>query len=324
MSQSNETDTDSRSTDRRTMNYGKKKVAVYRTYASPLENVRTIPESPFDGRDNILFGLEVRVQFEGEEFLPSFSEADNSKVVATDSMKNFVLHQAGEYEGATPEGFLNFVGTEFLETYPHVEAVKMSAEEYPFDKRLVPGEDGFEPSDLVFRVSNDESAFGEVYLVRDDDGPRIEEQTSGLTGLELVKVKGNSFTGYVQDEYTTLPEREDRALYIALDVFWTYTDPADALGEEPQRYVPAEQVRDIAQVVFHEVDSNSIQDLIYRIGLRVLERYPQIESVSFEANNRTWLEVREDLKGDAKVLKEPPRPTGYQQFSMDRSDLEER
>lgn len=322
MSQGNEIDTDPQSTDQRTMNYGKEKVAVYRTYANPLENVRTIPESSFDGRDNILFGLEVRVQFEGEEFLPSFSEADNSKVVATDSMKNFVLHQAGEYEGATSEGFLHFVGREFLETYSHVEAVKMSAKEFPFDQRMVPGEDGFEPSDLVFRVSDDESAFGEVYLDRDGDGLRIKEQTSGVTGIELVKVKGNSFTGYIQDEYTTLPEREDRALYISLDILWTYSDPEDALGEEPQQYVPAEQVRDIAQVVFHEVDSNSIQDLIYQIGLRVLERYPQLKSVSFEANNRTWIEVREDLEGDAKVLREPPRPTGYQQFSMDRSDLE--
>ncbi|ADJ16570.1 factor-independent urate hydroxylase [Halalkalicoccus jeotgali] len=323
MSYNNETDTGRGGTDRRTMNYGKEQVAVYRTYANPLEGVRTIPESSFDGRDNILFGLEVRVQFEGEEFLPSFSEADNTTVVATDSMKNFVLHQAGEYEGATAEGFLHFVGTEFLETYPHVEAVTMSATEYPFDERPVPGDDGFDPSDLVFRVSDDESAFGEIYLEREGDELRFEEQTSGVTEIELVKVKENSFTGYVQDEYTTLPEREDRALYISLDVFWTYSDPEDALGDEPQRYVPAEQVRDIAQVVFHEVNSNSIQDLIYQIGLRVLERYPQLESVNFEANNRTWIEVRDDLDGDAKVLREPPRPTGYQQFSMDRSDLEE-
>src|SRR5699024_9454652 len=29
----------------RLMNYGKEKIGIYRTYASPLENVRTIPES---------------------------------------------------------------------------------------------------------------------------------------------------------------------------------------------------------------------------------------------------------------------------------------
>lgn len=313
----------SRDTDQRTMNYGKEQVAVYRTYASPLEGIQTIPESSFDGRNNTLFGLDVRVQAEGEEFLPSFSEGDNSMVVATDSMKNFVHHQVGEYDGATVEGFLHFVGSKFLETYSQMSTIRMSADEIPFDERPVPEGGDFEPSDLVFRVSDDESAFGTVSLEQGDDGPVVSDQTSGVTGLELVKVKESSFTEYVQDEYTTLPEREDRTLYISLDIFWTYTESEDALGEEPRRYVPAEQVRDIAQVVFHEVDSNSIQDLIYQIGLRVLERFSQLESVSFEANNRTWIQVRDDLDGDAKVLREPARPTGFQQFSMNRDDLDE-
>jgi urate oxidase len=310
----------------RLMNYGKEKIAVYRTYASPLEDVRTIPESSFDGRDNTLFGLDVRVRLEGEEFLPSFSEADNSMVVATDTMKNFVHHQLGEYDGATTEGFLDFVGRQFLDEYSQVDAVQMSADQIPFDELDVPTGDGdFEASDLVFRVSDNESGFGEVYLTRGDDGPTLEEQTSGITDLQLVKVKGSSFTDYVQDEHTTLPEREDRTLYISLDIFWNYENPEDALGEETQRYVPAEQVRDIAHVMFDEVYSKSIQDLIYQIGLRVLERFPQLESVNFEANNRTWIAVREEIDGDedVRVLREPARPTGYQQFSMDRDDLDE-
>jgi urate oxidase len=238
-------------------------------------------------------------------------------------MKNFVLHHAGEYEGATIEGFLEFVGARFLETYSQMEAVRMTADEIPFEERLVPGEDGeFEPSDLVFGVSNNEAAFGGIALSREGGEPTIVDHQSGVTGIELVKVKDNSFTGYVQDEYTTLPERENRTLYIALDVFWTYADASQALGDDPAQYVPAEQVRDIAQTVFHERDVNSIQDLIYQVGLRVLERFPQLESVSFEANNRTWIKVRDDIEGDGKVLREPPRPTGFQQFSVHRSDLE--
>jgi urate oxidase len=310
--------------DERTMNYGKEHVNVYRTYAAPLEGVREIPESDFDGKENILFGMEVRVQVEGEEFLPSFRDGDNEKVVATDSMKNFILHHAGEYDGATVEGFLHYVGGEFLRTYDQMEAVRISADELQFDERAVPDGDGeFEPSELVYRVSDNESAFGEFYLTREDGEVVVAEQASGVTGIELVKVKDNSFVGYVQDEYTTLPERENRTLYIGLDIFWEYDDPAVALGEDPEQYVPAEQVRDIAQVVFDEKDVNSIQDLIYQVGLRILERYPQLAEVSFEANNRTWLTVRDDMEGDAKVLREPPRPTGFQQFSMTHDDLEE-
>ena len=305
------------------MNYGKERIKVYRTYATALEGIEPIPESSFDGRPNTLFGMDLRVQVEGDAFLPSFSEGDNSMVVATDSMKNFIHHHMGEYDGATLEGFLDYVGTELLETYDQMEAVTIEADELPFEERPVPDEDGFEPSDLVFRVADGESGYGELRLERTDDEVELVAQASGVTGIELVKVKDNSFTGYVQDEYTTLPERENRTLYVALDIFWTYADAADASGDDPERYVPAEQVRDIAQVIFDELDVNSIQELIYQTGQRVLERYPQLESVSFEANNRTWIGVRDDLAGDGKVLREPPRPTGFQQFSMDRSDLSE-
>lgn len=307
----------------RRMNYGKEKIVVYRTYATPLTGIESIPESEFDGRENVLFGLDVRVQVEGEAFRPSFTDGDNSMVVATDSMKNFVHHHMGEYDGATVEGFLEYVGREFLATYEQAEAITVSADEVPFDERPVPEGDDFEPSELVYGVSDGESAYGEIRLERSEDGSEMIAQTSGVTGIELVKVKDNSFIDFVQDEYTTLPERENRTLYIELDVFWTYDDAEAALGEEPARYVPAEQVRDIAQVVFDEHDVNSIQDLIYRIGLRVLKRFPQLESVTFESKNKTWIGVRTDLDGDAKVLREPDVPTGFQQFSVDRSDVED-
>jgi len=305
------------------MSYGKEKVKVYRTYGTPLDGIEPIPESSFTGRPNTLFGMDLRVQVEGDAFLPSFSEGDNSMVVATDSMKNFVHHHMGEYDGATLEGFLEFVGAELIERYDQMETVEVSATEIPFEERQVPGEDGFETSELVFGVSDGEAAYGELVLESGADGAELDDQLSGVTDIELVKVKDNSFTGFVQDEYTTLPERENRTLYVAMDIFWTYAEPVDALGADPAQYVPPEQVRDIAQAVFDELDVNSIQDLIYQIGLRVLERFSQLESVSFEANNRTWIGVRDDLDGDAKVLREPDIPTGFQQFSMDRNDLED-
>lgn len=308
--------------DERTMNYGKENVAVFRTYATPLEGVETIPESSFEGRDNVLFGTEVRVKLEGEAFLPSFSEGDNSMVVATDSMKNLIHHQMGEYEGATLEGFLKFVSEALLDQYDHVEAVEASADEFLFGARPIPTDDGFEPSDLVFSIEDSPAGYGELRVERADDGTEVVDQTSGVTDIELVKVKDNSFVGFIQDEYTTLPERENRTLYVELNIFWTYADTEDALGDDPTQYVPVEQVRDIAQVVFHELDVNSIQELIYQVGQRILERFEQLESVRFEANNRTWIGVRDDLEGDAKVLREPPRPAGFQEFSMDRSDLE--
>jgi urate oxidase / 2-oxo-4-hydroxy-4-carboxy-5-ureidoimidazoline decarboxylase len=310
----------------RTMCYGKEDVWVYRTYSKPLEGIQTIPESTFTGRRNILFGMNVKVAAEGEEFLTSFTEGDNTKIVATDSMKNFILRHAGQYEGATLEGFLEFTGRSFLKKYQQMTGIRVSAKQIPFDELPVCTGASFEPSQLVFRYSLNEQAIASVEVKRSTHKIVTTSQTSGLTGLKLIKVKGSSFYGYVKDEYTTLPESFDRPLFIYLNINWCYDDHEDAKGEDPKKYVAAEQVRDIAYTIFHEENSPSIQNLIYRIGLRILERFPQLAEVRFESNNRTWETVLDEIPGslEGKVFTEPRPPFGFQCFSMTRADLPEK
>ena len=60
--------------------YGKEAVSVYRT----------------DGVSS-LFAAEIGMTARGEAFLPSYTEGDNTVVVATDSMKNFIQITALEY-----------------------------------------------------------------------------------------------------------------------------------------------------------------------------------------------------------------------------------
>ena len=108
------------------ISYGKGQVSLYRTYAQPLSGLAPIPESAFVGRDQTLFALEVDVQVFGQNFLPAYTEGDNSNVVATDTMKNFIHTQALAYEGATLEGFLAFLGRQFLGAYPQMQALRVS------------------------------------------------------------------------------------------------------------------------------------------------------------------------------------------------------
>lgn len=307
----------------RMMCYGKDDVWVYRTYATPLTAVRDIPESSFKGRKNILFGMKVKVAVEGEEFFSSFKEGDNTLVVATDSMKNFILKHAGDYQGATQEGFLEFVGRRFLETYPQMMGVKMSGEQISFDELPIAKPEGPESSHLVFRYSLNEQAAAMVEVKRSKEEIILSEHLSSLKGLKLIKVKGSSFFGYVKDEFTTLPESFDRPLFIYLDIDWRYNDFEAAKGNLPAGYVAAEQVRDIAYTVFHEENSPSIQNLIYRIGYRILERFPGLAEVRFESNNRTWETILDEIPAskDGKVFTEPRPPYGFQRFSMTRDDL---
>src|SRR6266700_4003726 len=114
------------------ISYGKSRVPVYRMYARPLSGVPPIPESSFTGRENILFAAEVDVEVFGENFLPAYTHGDNSMVVATDTMKNFILRQALAFNGSTLEGFLDALGHQFLATFPHMERFRLTGREIYF------------------------------------------------------------------------------------------------------------------------------------------------------------------------------------------------
>ncbi|MFC4766730.1 factor-independent urate hydroxylase [Effusibacillus consociatus] len=308
--------------EERMMYYGKGDVFVYRTFAKPLSGIQSIPESDFTGRENIIFGMNVKIAVGGEDFLPSFTEGDNRLVVATDSMKNFIQRHAAQYEGSTMEGFLEFVSRRFLETYPQMSSILITGKETPFEAALVPVDSVLQESCLVFRHSRNEYATVTLEMVRTENDAAIVSHLCGISDLQLIKVSGNSFTGFVRDEYTTLPEDGNRPLFIYLNIGWRYGDVQDAMGKDAARYVPAEQVRDIAGAVFEQVETRSIQHLIYHIGCRVLERFPQLEEVRFESQNRTWDTVVDTIPNSTgRVYTEPRPPYGFQGFSVIRQDL---
>jgi urate oxidase len=271
------------------ISYGKLQVPVYRAYARPLAGLASIPESAVTALDNTLFAVEVDVEVFGENFLPAYTQGDNSNVVATDSMKNVVLRQALAWDGATLESFLADIARHLLDEYPQMERLRISGRRIPFAAVHVPGgDDAFAPSDKLFSQTRGEHAEATLGFVRGDDAqPALAFHRSVLAGVQLLKVTGSAFSRFVRDDNTTLPERGDRPLYIALDVAWEYANTAEMLGGAPARYVAAEQVRDLVQTVFHEMVSESIQHLVHAMGTRLLERFPQLAGVSFEALNRT-------------------------------------
>jgi urate oxidase len=291
--------------------YGKAAVPVYRAYGTPLAGVPPVPESSFTGRENTLMAAEIDVEVFGENFLPAYTEGDNSAVVATDSMKNFILAKGLEYDGATLEGFLALLGRGFLETYDDMTALRLNGRELRFD--LLQG--------VLYGRSHDDHGVAQQHVSRDGDGrPVLDELRSGRVGLELLKVTGSSFTRFVRDEYTTLPERVDRPLYIHLEVHWRYLDAADATGADTSRYVASEQVRDVLAAVFSELVSESIQHLVWEMSERLLQRFPPLAEVSFSAQNRTREPVSErDDDPRVRVSSDPFPAFGTITLTRERS-----
>lgn len=268
--------------------YGKHCVPVYRLKAAPLTGIATIPESSFTGRTNTLFALEVDIDVLGDNFLPAYIKGDNSMVVATDSMKNFIIREALTYDGATIEGFLHFLGARFLNSYEQMQHLTMTGRELAFAAMNVPAQNGFESSGVLFDRARGDFFTARLSMERNGSGgAAVTAHDCSQVELQLLKTTGSSFTSFVRDGYTTLPDRRDRPLFIHLDVSWRYGDVADLLDLARGRYVPAEQVRDIIATVFQEMVSESIQHLVHEMGMRVLDRFPQLSQVSFAGQNRT-------------------------------------
>ena len=305
---------------RYTISYGKQCIPVYRVNAAPLVGIARIPESPFEGRANTLFAAEIDVEVFGNNFLPAYTEGDNTNVVATDSMKNFVLRQALAYEGATLEGLLELLGRQFLAVYPQMQVLRLAGRELPFVAARVPQGGGFADSGVLFKRSHDDYTFASLDLDRDGEAVQIGGHRCGRIGLQLLKVSGSAFTSFVRDAYTTLVERSDRPLFIYLDVYWRYADVAALLAPDLSRYVAAEQVRDFLQTIFHEFVSESIQHLVHEMGVRLLERFPQLAEVTFEAQNRTRdLIVQSDADPQIKVYSDPFPAYGKITLTLSRS-----
>jgi urate oxidase / 2-oxo-4-hydroxy-4-carboxy-5-ureidoimidazoline decarboxylase len=262
--------------------YGKAGVAVYRHRAAPLV-VASIPESPFTGRANELLAAVVTFRVAGSNFLPAYTRGDNRAVVATDSMKNFILRETLDFPGSTYEALGAYLATRFVDRYDLVEALTCTVTEIPFEPIGLRGG----PSRVLHERRHGERTTVRVQVERSDGAPAVTSLRTERDGIELLKTTGSSWVNFVRDEYTTLPDRTDRPLFVRQDVAWTYGDLRDGLDTGRRGYVAAEQVRDVCATVFDELNSDSIQQLVYEMGLRVLARFPQLGSVEFVARNLT-------------------------------------
>ena len=164
---------------------------------------------------------------------------------------------------------------------------------------------------MLFHRRSDDHEIAALELDREGDAVVLRSVRSGRAGLRLIKVTGSAFRSFARDEFTTLPERGDRPLFIHLDIAWRYRDPEIPIEPVADQYVASEQVRDLAGAVFHQFVSLSIQHLVHEIGERMLERWPQLSEVSFEAQNRLW-DTAEISEADnrVRVFTDPRPPYG--------------
>ncbi len=267
--------------------YGKGDVIAYR-----LNRDGKVPPG-----QNPVFGASVLMLVYGDAFWRTYTEGDNTGVIATDSMKNFIQRETMNYEGDALADYCRFLATSFIGKYAQVEGVQVSAVEIPYTG--LHGQAAFAPA-------GPERATASIEVTRD----AVVEVTCGIRGFKLLRLGGSAFHGFVRDEYTTLPEIRNRPLHMWLDLEWRYTDPDGAFtATDPRsRHAGSDvaRVRAIVYDVFESFESGSIQQVIYQMGTRMLAELPAIADVHLEANNRTWDTIAE--RGDELGVYTDARP----------------
>jgi len=242
--------------------YGKGDVIAYRLNR---DGIAPPGQSP-------VFGASVKILVYGDAFWPTYTTGDNTGLVATDSMKNFIQRETLTYTGADLEAYCRFLAVKFLDTYSQVEGVQVSATEIPYS--AIPGHAA------AFVPAGPERLTARVEVNREG----VVEIASGITGFRMVRLGGSAFFGFVRDQYTTLPEIKNRPLHMWLDLEWLYTQLGAALSEGRV----AADVRKTIYSTFGAFESGSIQQIIYQIGTKMLQESPGISEIHLEANNRTW------------------------------------
>ncbi|TFY56111.1 hypothetical protein EVJ58_g7837 [Rhodofomes roseus] len=190
--------------------YGKDKIRVFRI-------VR-------EGAAHRVVEYNVTALVEGDIDV-SFTQADNSVVVATDSIKNITYYLAKTSPHIlSPERFAVHLGTHLVSKYEHLHKAHITVEKLRWAR--IPIVNDFEPVKLhphsYFRDGEDKrftSVEIDATLGKDSI---IAKVTSGIKDLLVLKSTGSAFENFVRDEYTTLVEVNDRIFSTSIDLSYVY------------------------------------------------------------------------------------------------------
>lgn len=212
----------------------------------------------------------VRVLLHGD-FDSSFTEADNSKILPTDTMKNTVYSIARDSQSATIEEFAMELGDYLLRHNTQVSTTAIEIAEKSWERLSVEGK----PETTTFKLAGTE--LHTVCAERSRDGEW--GITSGVDGLTILKTTKSAFTGYINDRLTTLKPTNDRIFGTCATISWDYVSPMQRFAEVRAKIVAA-LLREFAA---H--NSMSVQHTLFDMGKAALAAAPEIARIHLTMPN---------------------------------------
>ena len=212
----------------------------------------------------------VEVLLEGD-FETSFTEADNSKILPTDTMKNTVYSIARESGAETIEAFAIELGDYLLRNNPQVTKASVEVAEKNWERLSVEGAE----EATTFKLGGPEL---QTALAAGERG-KPWSVVSGVNGLTILKTTKSAFTGYVKDKLTTLKPATDRILGTRATAAWEYANKAPDYAGARARILAAL----LKEFAAH--DSMSVQHTLFDMGKAALEAAPEIARIKLTMPN---------------------------------------
>lgn len=273
--------------------YGKGRVRVMRIHR--------------DGGRHAVSELTVKAMLTGD-FAGAFTDADNGKVVSTDTVKNVVNIVARENLGLDNEPFCAAVAERFLDRYPQVETAKVTAWETRWRRLEIDGK----PHPHSFVLDANGRPFATVTAARGGGGPAVE---SGIDGFTFMKTTESGWADYHTDPYTTIKETRDRMCATSMEASWRWR-------ATPSSYPAANaRILDTMLGVFAGTYSSSVQDSLYRMGTAALDAAPEVEDISMACPNKHYLLINLsafDLDNQNQVFLPTDEPHGQIECTVGR------
>ncbi|KAL0063510.1 hypothetical protein AAF712_009607 [Marasmius tenuissimus] len=275
--------------------YGKDKVRVLRVFR--------------EGNWHHVVEYNVTVLVEGD-IETSYTKADNSVVVATDSLKNITYFSP---HILIAERFALHLGTHLVSKYSHLHKAFITVEQLRWSRiRVETGSETKEHSHSFFRDGDEKRT---VKVEVDASGGKdklVGRVSAGINDLLVLKSTGSAFTNFVRDEYTTLVEVDDRIFSTSVDLSYTFApidlptpkneDKLDfaipvAEGQEAgtiwDTSIP-EKTRKVTLGIFAEDDSASVQATLYKMATKIVHDHAGVATVSYALPNKHYIPV--DMK----------------------------
>ena len=256
--------------------------------------------------------LNVSTALRGD-FAAAHTDGDQSDVLPTDTQKNTAFAFAKKHGIDSPEDYALALGRRLLEATPAATGAAIAVEDYAWDRIPV---DGAGHDHAFIRRG------GEVRTALVDVTATGATVCSGLQDLVVLKSTGSEFKGFLRDDYTTLPDADDRILATALRATWRHTG-ADWTAGGVDWNASYDAVRALLLATFATTYSRALQETHYAMGRAVLEAHDQIAEISFSAPNKHHFLVDLEpfgLDNPGEVFVAADRPYGLIEATVTREE----